>query len=83
MASSRKTFGKDLIAFGENPNGQVSQTADSTIRNQDGLGPQEYHWNQSADGDRWNNGFQQKPVWDTAPATAARKTIPAPSSKRR
>lgn len=61
-----------MIAKGENPNGQTSQTADSTIRNQDGLGPQEWHWNQSADGARWNDGFQPKPESFANPATPGR-----------
>ena len=72
---SRKTFGESLIAKGENPNGQISQSADSTIRNQDGLGPQEWKWNQSADGPRWNDGFQPKPEMGriVMPATKSRK----------
>lgn len=56
----KKTFGESSIAKGENPNGIVSQTADSTVRNADGLGPQQWNWNQEADGPRWNSGFQHK-----------------------
>lgn len=50
-----------MIANGENPNGMMAQTADGTLRNADALGPQDWHWNQSADGPRWNDGFQPKP----------------------
>ena len=58
---AKKTFGESLIAKSENPNGQLSQTADETVRNQQGLPRQEWHWNQSADGPSWNDGFQPKP----------------------
>lgn len=66
---SKKTFGESLIAKGENPNGMIAQTADSTVRNYDGLGPQEYKWNQSADGERWNNGFSPKPDFTAIPGS--------------
>lgn len=76
MSPPRKKDGcinwNGMIAKGENPNGQTSQTADSTIRNQDGLGPQEYHYHQSADGARWNDGFQPKPESFPTSATPGR-----------
>lgn len=59
----KKTFGADLIAKGENPNGCITQTADGTMRNYDALGKQDWHWNQSADGPSWNDGFQPKPEY--------------------
>ena len=54
---TKKTFGESLYGKGENPSGQISQTSDSTIRNQDGLGPQEWKWGMEADGPSWNSGF--------------------------
>lgn len=69
---TKKTFGASLYGKGENPNGQLSQTADSTVKNQDGLGPQDYHWNQSADGPSWNDGFQPK-SFAQPPATTQRR----------
>ena len=65
----KKTFGADLYGKGENPNGMIAQTADGTVRNADALGPQDYHWNQEADGPRWNSGFQSKPESFQTPVT--------------
>ena len=50
----KKTFGADLYAKGENPRGQVSQSADETIINSESLPPQQDKWNKQADGERWN-----------------------------
>lgn len=72
-----------MIAFGENPGGQTSQTADETVRHQQGLPPQERHWNQTADGPRWNDGFQQKSVFDEPAPAAAGRTYPTHGKKRR
>ena len=57
---SKKTFGESLIAKGENPNGQISQSANETVRNQQGLPRQDFKYNQEADGARWNSGFDKK-----------------------
>lgn len=65
----KKTFGEDLIAKGENPNGCISQTADGTVRNYDALGRQEYKFNQEADGASWNSGFVPKQEIFTMPAS--------------
>lgn len=63
-----------MIAKGENPNGQISQTADETVRNQQGLPPQDWHFNQSADGPSWNDGFQPTPgVYGTIAVNPRRK----------
>jgi hypothetical protein len=70
---SKKNFGDDLIAKGENPNGCIAQTADGTLRNYDALGRQEYKWNQGADGPRWNNGFDPKPGISEVPPNPSRK----------
>ena len=50
----KKTFGADLYGKGENPNGIVSQTSDGTVKNAEALPPQNYSYNQRADGARWN-----------------------------
>jgi hypothetical protein len=50
----KKTFGADLYAKGENPSGQTSQTADETVRNQNGCPPQQWNGNLQGDGSRWN-----------------------------
>jgi hypothetical protein len=68
----KKTFGADLYGKGENPNGMIAQTADGTVRNCDALGPQQYNWNQEADGPTWNSGFKPKPESFTAPAPIGR-----------
>lgn len=62
-----------MIQKGENPNGQISQTANETVRDQQALPRQEWKWNQSADGRRWNNGFDQNPDAFTVPAVPGRK----------
>lgn len=58
---AKKNFGEALIAKGENPNGMIAQTADETVRNARALPPQDWKWNQSADGERWNNGDRIAP----------------------
>ena len=49
-----------MIRKGENPNGQISQSTDETIRNQQAMPRQEFKYNQEADGARWNSGFDKK-----------------------
>jgi len=76
MAPRKKNGSIDwdgIIQSGENPNGMVAQTSDSTVRNMDALGPQEYKWGQEADGPRWNSGFSPKPEAYAIPATPRRK----------
>lgn len=62
-----------MIADGENPGGQTSQSPDETVRNQQGLPPQEWHFNQRADGALWNDGFQPESGMYGIPAVNPRK----------
>lgn len=76
MVPPRKTGSLDfygMIQKGENPNGMMAQTADSTVRNADALGPQEWPWNMNADGDRWNGWFKEKMQAVAVPATTSRR----------
>jgi hypothetical protein len=58
----------DLYGKGENPNGTIAQTSNETVRNCDAMPPQDYHYHQSADGERWNDGFQNKVDYFGTPA---------------
>lgn len=78
MAPPRKKNGSidwgEMHAKGENPNGMMAQTADGTVRNCDAMPPQDYHYNQSADGERWNDGFQKPTVIEVLPGSKSRKS---------
>ena len=52
----KKTFGEDLYAWGENPNGVVTQTPNETIHNGRALPMQQSKEGFQASGARWNGG---------------------------
>lgn len=70
---SKKTFGADTYAKGENPNGCISQTPDETMRNYKALPEQEYKYRMEADGPRWNSGFAPQPEPMSVPQNPRRR----------
>lgn len=74
---SRKRILEPLasVAKGENPNGYVAQTCNETVRAGNSEVDSDYHWNQNADGERWNG---RMPPADTVPIEDARRKARRP-----